>query len=129
MRKFTIDLAGVAPPGHAKFRPWRIASMFLIAVIFIPLAVECGRLCHAQWSTILGNSSDVPTPILNWTHESFLIIRQDLRNSMAPLWSQIPSAPKSVLILGAVTIALGILVLRMSGRHGLLTDRGLPSFA
>jgi len=115
MRKFPIDLPGVAPPQPAKSRPWWIASMFLIVVVLTPVAVECGSQCHAQWSSILGKSRNAPTPILNWIHGSLLMVREDLRNSFSPLWSQIPTSPRSVLILGAITVALGILVLRMSG--------------
>jgi len=91
-----------------------MASMFLVVVVLTPLAVECARLCHAQWSAILSKSTNAQTPILNWIHESLLTVREDLRYSLSPSWSQIPNSPRSVLIIGAISITLGILVLRMS---------------
>jgi hypothetical protein len=113
MRKYPSAVHDAASE-RAKSRPWWIASLFLIVIAVTPLAVECGNLCHAQWSAILGKSRNAPTPILNWIHESLLTVRDDLRYSMLPLWSQIPSSPTTVLILGAVAIVLGIVLLRAS---------------
>jgi hypothetical protein len=86
----------------------------MIVIAVTPLAVEWGTLCHAQWSTILGKSRNAPTPILNWIHESLLMVHDDLRNSLLPIWSYIPSPPRGVLIFGAVVITLGILLLNGS---------------
>jgi hypothetical protein len=88
----------------------------LIGVVVTPLALECGSLCHAQWSVILGKSRDAPTPILNWIHESLLMAHNDYRNFMGPLWSEMPSPPRGVLIFGAIAITLGILLLRGSAQ-------------
>jgi len=89
--------------------------MVLIAIVLTPLVVECASLCHAHWSAILGKSTIAQTPILNWIHESLLMAREDLHNSLPPFWSRIPSSQGGVLTIAAISIAIGILVLRMSG--------------
>jgi hypothetical protein len=115
MRKFPVGSPGESAPVPARWRPLRIAWIGLIVAILAPMVVECASLYHAKWSAILGKSTNVKTPILDRIHESYSESRANLCNSLSPYWSRIPSSPKSVLTIAAVSIVIGMFVLRMSG--------------
>ncbi len=50
----------------------------MIGVILAPLVIECAVLCHAQWSAILGKSTNARTPILDSIQRAWLIIYEEL---------------------------------------------------
>jgi hypothetical protein len=117
MRKSATNIHTGPSPQRSAPSLFKIATVVLTGVVSAPLVIECVNLYYAKWSTIMGKSADARTPILESIHETFVTNYDALGSVVGPYFWRFLNHPAVLLPAVAVTIVMGMFVLRTSGHN------------
>jgi hypothetical protein len=112
MFKPSIMLADKIEPTPSP--PLRVRIVFLIAalVFLLPLAVEAASICFGQWCEVMGQSSEVRTPIIDSIGEGLRDTRDSLAETIGPPVHRLTHDPGVALPVASAFILLAMTLLR-----------------
>ncbi len=112
MFKQAIPIAyEVKPTNSRSIRPWIIATLAAGAIL-APLAAEGTAICYAQWRELMGNSTDVRTPIIDSIGSGIQNARDLLSESVGPTLQRTIRDPTLALPVASALIVVAMAVLR-----------------
>ena len=107
MFKQAIPIAyEIKPTRSRSIRPWIIA-IFAAGVFLVPLAAEGAAICYAQWCELMGQSTDVRTPIIDSIGSGIQNARDLLAESIGPTLQRTIRDPTVALPVASVLIVCG----------------------
>ena len=112
MFKQSIPIAyEVRPPRSKSALRWTM-SIIAAGVFLAPLAKEGAAICYAQWSEIMGKSTDVRTPIIDSVASGLQYARDLLADSLGSTFRRTIHDPTLALPVASVLVVLAMAVLR-----------------
>jgi hypothetical protein len=112
MAKNPIAIAHDVQPGQPKSSRWRTCTIFVLAVIVVPLVVEGGALCYGQWCSITGRSTPVSTPVMDTVSNVFHETKTVLADSFSPSVARVLNEPGIAIPVSLVLIGCGMMLLK-----------------
>jgi hypothetical protein len=112
MSKSHVPLALDIRPARSSPRLARILPIFVVGVLLGPLALEGILCCYAQWCEVMGESTEVNTPILDALVQGHHNGREWLGDRVAPTFHRVFREPKIALPVSSILIVVAIALLR-----------------
>jgi hypothetical protein len=112
MAKNPIAIAHDVQSGRPKSSRWRNCTIFVLAVIIVPLVVEGGALWYGQWCSITGRSTRVSTPMMDTISNVFDETKTVLADSFSPSVARVFSEPGIAIPVSLVFIGCGMMLLK-----------------
>jgi|SRR5262245_58699525 hypothetical protein len=85
--------------------------LFLVGGL-VPIVVEGGAICLANWKEVMGVSSDVRTPVIDSVHDNLQSFSDTFWYQITPYFRRLPWDPKMVLPAAAIIMAVAMFMLR-----------------
>jgi hypothetical protein len=112
MAKSPISIAYDIPPARPRSSRWRIGTIFILAIVIVPLVVEGAALCYGQWCSITGSSTRVSTPVMDMVLNAFLETKYVLEDLLSPSFKRVFREPRVAIPVALVLIVCGMMLLR-----------------
>jgi len=113
MHKFPIPIAHDMSGHRPAPKLMRMTFIVLLGLALAPPVEEGGSLCVGQWCEVMGQNTEVRTPILDSAQEGLQFAHRALWSWMSPQFQRLPWNPSYVLPIAAVVMALGMMMLRL----------------
>jgi hypothetical protein len=112
MRKLAMQVGDDIHEEKPRSRLPAVLMILLLLVGLAPLANEGVALCISSWKEYMGIPATVRTPVLDYLAEKLETAQSSLRDQVSPVFHRIPWDPKMVLSVGALVMAVAMLMLR-----------------
>jgi hypothetical protein len=112
MAKNPIPTAYDIPDAHPKVRRRRNGTIFILAMIIVPLVVEGAALSYGQWCSITGRSIHVNTPVMDAVSSAFHETKCVFEDSFAPSFSRVFTEASVAIPFALVLMVCGMALLR-----------------
>jgi hypothetical protein len=112
MPKLHLEIAHQVPHSHRRARAMTIGLIVALGMLVIPVLVELGKLCVAQWYEVAGKRYVVRTPILDLIRARFDGARDDLGDLWATHLYSVTWNAEFVFPILVLLLVIGVLLLR-----------------
>jgi hypothetical protein len=112
MFKHSIPIAYEVKPPHSRSTLTWIISILAASVFLVPVAAEGAALCYAQWCEIMGKTTKVQTPIIDWIGSGLEKARDLLGEHVGPTFQSTVRDPSVALPVALVLIVVAMTMLR-----------------
>ena len=119
MRKVIEDVDSGVDLQQSGIRFRRTALIILLVAVSAPISMEFGLVFYARWRSVLGRSTEVRTPVLDWIQANVAKFHDSVATVLATHLPRFSWQSGFVLPIIAAIIVTGMLLLKSAhGRHG-----------
>ena len=111
MRKRSISLDEIQPAPRSRRLPGLVVAIAL-AALSAPILYEAGAVCVANWRAVMGESTNVRTPVLDASVYFLERLRNELAGLILPWFQHVPWQPSHVLLVAGIAMMASMLMLR-----------------
>jgi hypothetical protein len=112
MPKNPLPIAYDIKPARPPSKLARITFMILVFVVLAPLVMEGAVTCYAQWCDVMGRSTEVKTPIINWIGRGLGDVHDQLADRIGPTFHSSVRDPKVALPVAGFLILAAMMMLK-----------------
>jgi hypothetical protein len=113
MHKFPLSLAHEVGTRTPRPTLVRIAFIVFLGLVLAPPIEEGAAVCLGQWYEVMGENTEVPTPIFDAAQEGLQVVHREMSDWVSPQFHRLPWNPSFVLPLAAGVTALAMMMLKL----------------
>jgi hypothetical protein len=112
MFKQSIPIAYEVKPTRSRSTMIWIMSILAAGVFLVPVAAEATVVCYAQWCEIMGTTTNVQTPIIDWIGSGLQKAHDLVGEHVGPTFQHTVRDPTVALPVALVLIVVAMAMLR-----------------